>query len=153
MLDLGFATGYIAQGGDLGAGIARVLAVKHSACKAMHTNYANWTGVPPPALHPISSLSAIEQAGLEKGKTFVATGIGYSIEAKTKPGTLGLVLGSSPLALLAWIGEKFLSWSGKGSEVGLDEILEGVMLYWFCESGGRGLYPYRFVSCSSFILL
>ena len=33
MMQLGFGDGYIAQGGDLGSGIARIMGVKYSSCK------------------------------------------------------------------------------------------------------------------------
>lgn len=33
MVDLGFGAGYVAQGGDIGSRIARILAVEHDACK------------------------------------------------------------------------------------------------------------------------
>jgi microsomal epoxide hydrolase len=37
MLELGFgATGYVAQGGDIGSRLARLLGAKHDACKAVH---------------------------------------------------------------------------------------------------------------------
>ena len=36
MLNLGFGGGYIAHGGDIGSRIARILAVKHEACKGIH---------------------------------------------------------------------------------------------------------------------
>lgn len=68
-------------------------------------------------------------------------GAGYSLEQATKPSTIGIVLGSNPLALLAWIGEKFLAWSD--TDPTLDQILESVTLYWFTESMSRGVYPYR----------
>jgi hypothetical protein len=33
MVDLGFGSGYVAQGGDIGSRIARILAVQYDACK------------------------------------------------------------------------------------------------------------------------
>jgi microsomal epoxide hydrolase len=65
----------------------------------------------------------------------------YSFEHRTRPGTLGLILQSNPLALLSWIGEKFLDWTD--IDPSLEDILESVTLYWLTESGSRGLYPYR----------
>jgi microsomal epoxide hydrolase len=108
--------------------------------------HSNWVMANEPASHPVSSLTKLEQLGIQRGKEFVERGIGYSMEHATKPSTLGFVLGSNPLALLAWIGEKFLAWSDVNPE--LDVILESVTLYWFTESGGRALYPYRQVSIS-----
>ena len=36
MQELGFSKGYIAQGGDVGSRVARVMAVEYEACKAVH---------------------------------------------------------------------------------------------------------------------
>lgn len=36
MVDLGFGKGYIAQGGDLGSMIARIMSENHAECKAFH---------------------------------------------------------------------------------------------------------------------
>lgn len=37
MLELGFgASGYVAQGGDIGSRLSRLLGAKHEACKAVH---------------------------------------------------------------------------------------------------------------------
>jgi microsomal epoxide hydrolase len=38
MLDLGFGTGYVVQGGDIGSKVGRVLAAEHDACRAVHCN-------------------------------------------------------------------------------------------------------------------
>lgn len=47
-------------------------------------------------------VTAEELAHLERGKQWVAQGMGYATMHATRPGTIGLVLSSSPLALLAW---------------------------------------------------
>ncbi|KAL9489604.1 hypothetical protein ACSS6W_001881 [Trichoderma asperelloides] len=36
MMDLGFSDGYVAQGGDLGSMLARIMSVKYDECKAFH---------------------------------------------------------------------------------------------------------------------
>ncbi|KIW04382.1 uncharacterized protein PV09_04666 [Verruconis gallopava] len=50
-------------------------------------------------------------------------------------------MSSNPLALLAWIGEKFLEWPE--NHVSVDEVLTGVTLYWFTDSFPRCSYTYR----------
>lgn len=40
-------------------------------------------------------------------------GRGYAIEQCTKPQTLGYGLADSPVALLAWMYEKLVSWTDK----------------------------------------
>lgn len=36
MVGIGYGSGYIAQGGDIGSFVARILASKHEACRAAH---------------------------------------------------------------------------------------------------------------------
>jgi microsomal epoxide hydrolase len=36
MIDLGSGGGYVAQGGDIGSNVARVIAAEHDACPAVH---------------------------------------------------------------------------------------------------------------------
>ncbi|KAF2793326.1 epoxide hydrolase [Melanomma pulvis-pyrius CBS 109.77] len=138
MLDLGFKDGYISHGGDIGSRFSRILAAKHEACKAIHVNYGL---ISQPESVPNSALNPIEQAGVLRGQIFTREGTAYSLEHKTKPSTIGIILSSTPLALLAWIGEKFLSWTD--TDPPLDTILESVTLYWLTEGGARSLYPYR----------
>ncbi|PMD42060.1 alpha/beta-hydrolase [Hyaloscypha variabilis F] len=139
MIDLGFGEGYIAQGGDIGSRVAKILAWDYEACKAIHVNY--FSVLSPPEGMSVSSLTEKEQEGLKRGEDFVTKGSGYSLEHATRPSTIGLVLGSSPVALLAWIGEKFLVWSDEDPD--LDKILESVTLYWLTETFPTSIYPYR----------
>lgn len=37
MIDLGFGGGYVAQGGDLGSKIGRILGAKYAACKGLYS--------------------------------------------------------------------------------------------------------------------
>lgn len=78
---------------------------------------------------------------LERVKHWRATGIGYALEHGTRPATIGLVLSTSPLAVLAWIGEKLLEWAD--TPIPLDTILAMTSLYWFTSSAPRNIYPYR----------
>jgi microsomal epoxide hydrolase len=138
MVMLGFDGGYISQGGDIGSGIARILATGYESCKAVHVNMcpANLS-----TKLPEGAINAEEQAALERRTPWQEYGTGYAKEHGTRPATIGLVLASSPLALLAWIGEKFLEWSDE--DPSLDTILEAVSLYWFTETFPRSIFPYR----------
>jgi microsomal epoxide hydrolase len=40
MMDLGFNEGYVAQGGDLGSMLARIMSAKYDECKAFHRKYS-----------------------------------------------------------------------------------------------------------------
>ena len=49
-----------------------------------------------------SKLSEVEKDGLKRLEVWRATGTAYALEHATKPSTIGFVLSSSPVALLAW---------------------------------------------------
>ncbi|KAA8651702.1 epoxide hydrolase family protein [Aspergillus tanneri] len=132
MVTLGFGSGYIAQGGDIGSVLALILAMQYPECKAAHRN--------PPA-DDTEGISEDSRERLNRIKLFLQTGYAYSAEHITRPSTIGFVLSSNPLSLLAWIAEKFLEWSDVS--LPLDTILGSVTLYWFTSTFPRGLYPYR----------
>ncbi|KAF8207427.1 epoxide hydrolase [Mycena galopus ATCC 62051] len=137
MLGLGFDK-YVAQGGDVGSGVARLLTMNHDNCKAIHLNM--FSAAPPPT-DDRSILSQAEREALDRGAVFRQTGWAYGIEQGTRPNTLGFALSSSPLALLAWIGEKMLEWSDENPS--MDEILTNGSIYWFTNSISTSFYPYR----------
>ncbi|THX54562.1 alpha/beta-hydrolase [Aureobasidium pullulans] len=136
MLKLGFGNGYMVQGGDVGSKIARVMAVKHDTCKA---NFCIMEDCP----DDISNMdcSATEEEGLQRGREFLRTGSSYAVQHATKPSTIGFVLSSNPVALLAWIGEKYLAWTDEDPPMSL--ILESVSLYWLTQCAATCLWPYR----------
>jgi len=140
--DLGFGAGYIIQGGDIGSRVSRFMGGLSESCKAVHLNFSPVAEAPKGL--EVEKLSEKEQELVKRGETFLATGSAYALEHATRPATIGLALDSSPLALLAWIGEKFEAWSDVSPT--LETILESVSLYWFTESMGRGIFPYRGVS-------
>ena len=136
MVGLGFGDGYIAQGGDVGSYVSRVLAVSYPGCKAMHLNFNNMYE---PASKP--EIDDWDRKLIEKAQTFIKTGAAYAQEHGTRPATIGFTLASSPLALLAWIGEKFLEWTDQDPP--LSKILDSVTLYWLTQTFPRAIYPYR----------
>jgi microsomal epoxide hydrolase len=140
MLTLGFSTGYIAQGGDIGAAISRTIAATYPECKALHVNYNQ---MPPPDDADSIPLTETEQKGLVRYHTFNETGNAYGRMHGTRPSTIGHVLSASPLALLAWIAEKYLLWSDPSLLTPLSIILREVSLYWFTECFPTSIYPYR----------
>ena len=74
-------------------------------------------------------------------RDFLAYGSAYAREHGTRTATIGLVLSSSPIALLSWIGEKFLEWTDE--DPSLETILDSVTLYWLTDTFPRCIYPYR----------
>ena len=67
MIGLGFGDGYIAQGGDIGSFISRILGVTSSACKAVHINLC--IGVQGEST---DGMTAEEIKGLERVNDFVS---------------------------------------------------------------------------------
>ncbi|KAK2776195.1 putative epoxide hydrolase [Colletotrichum kahawae] len=138
MAGLGFEGGYALQGGDIGSYTARIMAGTYDSCKALHLNFCAMTCPDEAADTP---LEAHEREALERSDKFVKFGTAYAVEHATRTATIGFVLSSSPLALLAWIGEKFLTWTHETPST--DEILASVTLYWLTQTFPRGIYPYR----------
>ncbi|KAH8896127.1 alpha/beta-hydrolase [Thozetella sp. PMI_491] len=136
MIDLGFGEGYLAQGGDLGSLIARILSAEYKECKAFHVNMLDPTEAPP----SYDGVSAEELAILKRTEAWRETGMAYALEHATRPATAGLAIASSPLALLAWIGEKLVEWVDPRAPLPLDTLLATVSLYWFTDSFPRSLY-------------
>ncbi|KAM0080685.1 hypothetical protein ACKRZS_007154 [Fusarium odoratissimum] len=142
MIDLGFGeTGYIAQGGDVGSALACKMTVHYEECRAVHLNLI--TLGPDDARFKKDDLTEAEVGIIQRQMAFWHTGYAYGMEHAARPATIGLVLSSNPLALLAWIAEKFLEWADAREPIRLDTILAMVSLYWFTSTFPRSIYPYR----------
>ncbi|KAJ6619460.1 Alpha/Beta hydrolase protein [Mycena sp. CBHHK59/15] len=137
MVQLGFAGGYVVQGGDIGSQVARILKMMLTRRTGVHLNFCYM--VPPDV--PASALSDRDRAGVARSSRFVSYESVYSFEQATRPATLGFAIASSPLALLAWIGEKFMDWTDEVPP--MSTILEAVSLYWYTDTIARSFHPYR----------
>jgi hypothetical protein len=159
------------KGGDLGSPVARIMAALYPrSVKALLLNYFAVAPAPKSILHALAprttrysipsaigrftqtllspfvsmstfGLSLDELSGNERAKTFAYSGRGYSEIQGSRPSTLGHVVASSPVALLAWIGEKFLEWSDETPS--MDTILSELTLYAIASSFPSTIYPYR----------
>lgn len=65
--------------------------------------------LPRPGDVPEDVVTEAEKKGLQRAAQFPATGNAYAREHGTRPATIGLVLSSSPLALLAWMSVSLLT--------------------------------------------
>ncbi|KAK1574626.1 epoxide hydrolase [Colletotrichum navitas] len=138
MLDLGFGGGYAAQGGDIGSLLARAMSWKKE-CKAFHLNILG------PTADDLSKSEELPQQDLQrlqKAAAWVKTEMSYALTHDLRPATIGLVLSTNPLALMAWIGEKYLDWADSRHPLQTETILELVSLYWFTSTFPRSIYPY-----------
>jgi len=133
MRRLGY-TRYGAQGGDWGAQLAtRIGSLDAEHCAAIHVNM-------PVAGRPENPgpLNEEEKADLAAMARFQHEESGYALEQATKPQTLGVALNDSPAGLLAWIVEKFRTWSDCGGDpensYPRDHLITNVMLYWVTQT-------------------
>jgi pimeloyl-ACP methyl ester carboxylesterase len=142
MRRLGYES-YFAHGGDIGAGIAGMLAsLDPDHVRAVHvvsdpTSLALIEGLVPGDL---SGFTEEEKAKLEALKAYGADGRGYLQIQGTRPVTIGYGLTDSPVAQLAWIAEKVLAWEDiatppPNARVDRDKLLTTVSIYWFTGTG------------------
>ncbi|KHN96082.1 epoxide hydrolase 1 [Metarhizium album ARSEF 1941] len=95
MVGLGFASGYLVHGGDLGSFVARIMALQYPECRGMHVSMM---GVPPLDENPPRTDD--EKQALRKALEFLDTAHGFALQQGQRPATVGLALSASPLALL-----------------------------------------------------
>jgi microsomal epoxide hydrolase len=141
MARLGYSR-YAAQGGDWGAQITtRIAAFDPTHCVAIHLNMP--VGTAPMEAAP---LTEEEQADLASMQSFQREESGYASEQGTKPQTLGASLNDSPAGLLAWIVEKFRTWSDcdghPENAYTRDQLITNVMLYWVTQTSASAARLY-----------
>ncbi|MEU4254115.1 epoxide hydrolase family protein [Amycolatopsis sp. NPDC026612] len=133
-----------AHGGDWGATISRELAIQFpERLLGIHV-----TMLPSAVVRSEADLDGLEGPELEKGQRSLAKGTKFSREGTayamlqaTKPQTLAYGLHDSPAGQLAWIAEKFRSFSNTTEDlIDRDDLLADVSIYWFTQtanSAGR----------------
>jgi len=137
MRGLGFSK-YLTQGGDLGSFVSRIQASASDACVGLHLNML---AMGPPENQAELKIDEVEAAAMPRGQEFRSHGSSYALEHGTRTATIGLALAASPIAMLSWIGEKFLEWTDEDPSV--EEILTSVSLYYLTDTFPRCIYPYR----------
>jgi pimeloyl-ACP methyl ester carboxylesterase len=149
MKRLGY-TRYVAQGGDVGAGVTDAMArLGPEGLIGIHTNLLV------PALNDPAALPADseqERAALAAIKTFQTSGNGYFVEQATRPQTIGYALLDSPVSLAAWmidhdtdayykISGTFVDGRPSGN-LTRDNILDNITLYWLTGTGASAARSY-----------
>lgn len=138
MRGLGFGAengGYLAQGGDVGSFVVRIM-TKFDSCNGVHVNFFPLLG----KKVDTNGLDKVDQAAVARSNMWSGFGTGYLVEQATKPGTIGAVLESSPIAVLAWIGEKLAYAKARDP---MHFLLAEVSLYWFTGTAATCLWFYR----------
>lgn len=130
MRQLGYQR-YAAQGGDWGAAVtASIGAQDPSGCIGIHLNMP--LAFPDPAT--ANDLTEKEKEAIAGIQHYNDWDSGYSKQQSTRPQTLGYGLADSPVGQMAWILEKFWSWTDCAGHpenvLTRDELLDNVMIYW-----------------------
>jgi len=102
--------------------------------------HVNWPLVVPeqPPENPTDEEKAV-YADIERYADSRGKLAGYFREQATRPQTIAYALADSPVAQAAWIYEKLHDWTDheRDSEaLPIDEILDGISLYWFTGTAG-----------------
>ena len=142
-------TRYVAQGGDVGAGVTDAMArIAPEGLIGIHTNLlVTALGTPPPP-----NPGPKEQAAIDALDAFRATGFGYFLEQATRPQTIGYALLDSPVALAAWIldhdtdsYQKIARAFVDGKPTGhltRERIVDNITLYWLTGTGASAARSY-----------
>ena len=133
---------FAAQGGDWGAYMVTRLALdRPELLCGIHLNLLAMAGTPDPAAR-----TPEEARHLDEVQHWQREERAYFSIQGTKPQTLAYGLTDSPVGLLAWIVEKFRTWTdrGGGDEPAIhpDVILTNVMLYWVTGAINSSFWPY-----------
>lgn len=144
MAELGYSE-FGAQGGDLGAGVATALGLRHpEPLLGIHLNFI--PGSYRPFLEPGAVLTADETEFLNSVARWSERNGGYAHVQRTRPQTAAYGLNDSPAALAAWILEKFRDWSDCDGDLyrrfTRDDLLTNVTLYWMTETIGSSFRLY-----------
>jgi pimeloyl-ACP methyl ester carboxylesterase len=137
---LGYAQ-FLVHGDDFGGSIGSRMAWRHPALvKALHV--AEWLDPNPP---PTSSLTTEEVSYLHDLAEWRRSERAYGQIAATRPQTIGFALDDSPLGLLAWIVDKFLSWTPASNgnwQFPNDVLLATATVFWVTQSMTSSMRPY-----------
>jgi epoxide hydrolase len=138
---LGYAR-YGAHGGDIGAGITgRLGATQPDHVVGTHVLSDRGSLGLAGEYFPIpDDLTDDERAGVDQARRAWVAERGYLDLQQHRPSTIGYALTDSPVGQLAWITEKFHTWTNPAAltpdqAVDRDQLLTNVSIYWFTRSG------------------
>jgi len=138
---------FAAQGGDIGAAVTAELGrVAPERLIGVHVNGDSGNLPPlPMADEERASLTDVERDRVARVEAFMQEEFGYISIQSTRPQTLAHGLVDSPVALLAWLMDKFREWTHPRSAlpetvIDRDRLLTNVMLYWLTGTAGSAAY-------------
>lgn len=144
MRRLGY-TRYAAHGGDIGAAVARELAVldrEHTVALHMTELFDAL-----PAGREIDQSNDSELRAEQAARRYSAELNGYAIVQSTRPQSIAYGCTDSPVGQLAWIVERFKDWTDSEQvpedAIDRDTILTNVAIYWFNRAAGSSARVYK----------
>ena len=132
--------GYIAQGHDFGAGLSVKMQSESPFCKAAHINLLLGVGRP-----PVSDEEREAQAEWDRR---VPTMHGYRMIQSSKPLSLAYGMTDSPLAVAAWLFEKYQGWPELAEDgdpwkvLTREQVLNEIMVYLANDTFGTASWMY-----------
>ncbi len=128
---------YGAQGGDWGSAISRWIGATYpDRVAGVHINMLS--GASP--REDDGTLSEDERARFAQARDFTTNGSGYYALQSTRPQTLAYALTDSPVGQLAWLAEKYESWTD--TPLDADAVLTQASIYWFTQTAGSSAQIY-----------
>ena len=134
-------TSYIASGGDMGRGVTCYLAANYpSEVKGIHLTDVGFARELVNA--PDANLSPAELDYKRKALEWLAKECAYIQIHSTKPTTLGYALSDSPVAMAAWLIEKYHAWSD-WALFNKDDLCDCLTLYWLTNTASTSIRVYH----------
>jgi pimeloyl-ACP methyl ester carboxylesterase len=136
---------FVASGGDIGARVTAWLAVRHrDAVLGAHVSTNALTPVRTHQVHD-DTLHVTEEQWLASMAAWREEHGGYHHLQATKPLTAALAVSDSPVALAAWVVEKWQAWSTLDITVepARTMLLSLLTLYWTTGSFGSSMLHYH----------
>jgi pimeloyl-ACP methyl ester carboxylesterase len=134
---------FIAQGHDWGTSVSTAIAEQQPG-RLIGLHLMPPLVAPDPAT--FGELTAAESDALSALESSAGDGDGYSHEQSTRPQTIGYALVDSPVALCAWIVEKFHAWTDNDGELdsvlSREQLLDNLLLYWLPGTGASAARLY-----------
>jgi len=138
---------FVVAGGDGGSPLAQTMAIDYpDAVEAIYLTDPGWHT----QSVDMSTLSKREKKYTEKGKKEFMQRGAYAMVQSTKPQSLAYALNDSPVALAAWILDRFHFWSDGPIEESFtkDELLINIMIYWSTQTISSSMRAYKMETLS-----
>lgn len=136
----------IVHGYDLGAIIARRMGLlEGSPVSFAHLTSVFGSAFPTP--ETIDPTNPDEVAALDAARRYDIDLSGYAVVQSTRPQSVAYFGADSPVALMAWLTERFFDWSGAvdrpEERIDRDELLTTISVYWLFGTLGSSARYYQ----------